>query len=135
MILLHSGYATTPVSHYNLRSKNHPTYRIPSFAQDHYFLLELSNILKPTQQYSFDFTFSSLDEIASLELWNEEIDGPRPSQEKIDCTPQNWYTQYWSNCASSNLSADLDGYEFREICDYEFYDDETIYTGHFLDLY
>ena len=29
----------------------------------------------------------------------------------------------------------LDGYKFQEICDYTFEDDETIYTGHFLDLY
>jgi len=32
-------------------------------------------------------------------------------------------------------SANLNGLEFREICDYEVQDDETIYTGHFLDLY
>jgi len=110
---------------------------MPSFEQDHYYLLELSNMLEPTSQYSLDYTFSSIDnEIATYELWEEDIDGPRPSEEEIDCTPQNWYTQYWFNCAINNLSADLDGYKFREICDYTFGGyDETIYTGHLLDLY
>jgi len=109
---------------------------MPSFEQDHQYLLELSNILEPTSLYSFDSNFSSIDEITTLEQWEEEIDGPTPSEEEIDCTPQNWYTQYWFNCAINNLCADLDGYEFRAICDYAFGDyDETIYTGHFLDLY
>jgi len=108
---------------------------MPSFEHDHFYLLELSHIFEPTPQYSLDYTFSSIDsEISSYEKWNEEIDGAIPS-EAINCTPENWYTQYWFNCALNNLSADLDGYEFREICDYTFYDDETIYTGHFLDLY
>jgi len=64
-----------------------------SFEQDHFFLLELSNILEPQNQYSFDFTFSSISELTSLEIWDEEIDGPTPSEEEIDCMPQNWYTQ------------------------------------------
>ena len=108
---------------------------MPSFEHDHFYLTELSHILEPTSQYSLDYTFSSIDsEISSYEEWNEEIDGTIPS-EAINCTPENWYTQYWFNCTLNNLSADLDGYEFREICDYEFQDDETIYTGHFLDQY
>jgi len=106
---------------------------MPSFEQDHFFLLELAHILEPKEQYSFDFTFDSIDQ--NLELWDEEIDGPTPTAE-IDCTPQNWYTQYWFNCAQNNICADLDGYEFRDICDYDLCsEDETIYTGHFLDLY
>jgi len=110
---------------------------MPSFEQDHQHLLELSTILEPKSQYSLDYTFSSINsEISNYELWIEDIDGPTPTEEEIDCTPWNWYTQYWFNCAINNLSADLDGYEFREICDYAFSDyDETIYTGHFLDLY
>jgi len=109
---------------------------MPSFEQDHHYLLELSTIFEPTTQYLLDYTFSSIDdEIAKHELWEEHIDGPFPS-EAINCTPENWYTQYWFNCAINNLCADLDGYEFRDICDYAFGDyDETIYTGHFLDLY
>jgi len=106
---------------------------MPSFEQDHFFLLELSHILEPKEQYSFDFTFDSIDQ--QTELWDEEIDGPTPTAE-LDCTPQNWYTQYWFNCAQNNICADLDGYEFREICDYELgSEDETIHTGHPLDLY
>jgi len=108
---------------------------MPSFEHDHFYLLELSHILEPTSQYSLDYTSSSIDsEIASYEKWEEEIDRPIPS-EPIDCTPKNWYNQYWFNCALNNLGADLEGYEFREISKYTFEDDETIYTGHFLDLY
>jgi len=109
---------------------------MPSFEQNHEYLLELSNILKPTCQYSLDYTFALIDsEISKYEQWQEFSDGPIPGTTQIDCTPKNWYTQYWFNCALNNLSADLDGYEFREICNYSFEDDETIYTGHFLDLY
>jgi len=84
---------------------------MPSFEQDYLFLLELSNILEPKRQYSFDFTFSSIGELASLDAWDEKIVGPTPV-EKNDSTPQNWYTQYWFNCAINNLCADLDRYEF-----------------------
>jgi len=109
---------------------------MPSFEQDHEYLLELSNIFKPTSQYSIDHTFALIDnEISKYEQWEELSDGPIPETVQINCTPENWYTQYWSNCVSLQLVADLDGYEFREICDYTFEDDETIYTGHFLDLY
>jgi hypothetical protein len=107
---------------------------MPSFAEDHGRLLELSDILEPKKQYSLDITFSSIDQLASLEDWDEEIDGPTPTEE-IDSTPWHWYTQYWANCATHHICADLDGYEFREICDYEFYDDSTINTGHLLDWY
>jgi len=66
----------------------------------------------------------------------EFFDEPIPETAQINCIPENWYTQYWSNCASLQLAAHLDGYEFREIYDYAFGDfDETIDTGHFLDLY
>jgi len=108
---------------------------MPLFEHHHFYLLELSHIFEPTSQYSLDYTFFSIDsEISGYEKWDEEIDGAIPC-EVYDCTPENWYTQYWHNCALNSLSADLDGYEFREIFDYTFYDDDTIYTGHFLDLY
>jgi len=109
---------------------------MPSFEQDHYYLLELSNILEPKSQYSFDYTFSSIDnEITNYESWEEAINGPIPPK-AIECSPQNWYTQYWFNCAINSLCANLDEYELREICDYAFGNyDETIYTVHFLDLY
>ena len=110
---------------------------MPSFDHDHRLLLELADIFEPKKQYSFDFTFASIDnEITTYELWDEEIDGISPSEEPINCTPENWYIQYWFNCAQNHICADLDGYEFREICDYSLNGyDETIYTGHPLDLY
>jgi len=64
---------------------------MPLFEQDYLCLLELSNILEPKRQYSFDFTFSSISKLASLDAWDEEIDGPTPV-EKNNSTPQNWYT-------------------------------------------
>jgi len=36
--------------------------RMPSFEQDHEYLLELSNVFEPTSQYSLDHTFSAIDE-------------------------------------------------------------------------
>jgi len=132
----------TPVSHYNLGSKKSPYFpeegdqHMPSFEQDHEYLLEYSHIFEPKKQYSFNSTFTLIDdEISMYEQWEEFSDGPITGTAQINCTPDNWYTQYWSNCASRQLADDLDGYEFREICNYIFEDDETIYTGHFLDLY
>jgi len=109
---------------------------MPSFEQDHEYLLELSHIFELTSQYLLDYTFASIHNgFSSYKKWEEEIDGPIPS-EAVDCTPKNWYTQYWFNCVLHNINADLDGYEFHEICDNAFGNyDETIYTGHFLDLY
>jgi len=49
--------------------------------------------------------------------------------------PQNWYTQYWSNCAHHHKSAEFNENELWELCDYNFEDDKTIYTGDPLDLY
>jgi len=107
---------------------------MPSFEQDHFFLLVLARICEPQTSYSLDDTYSSIDQIADLSDWDESIDGATPT-EFVNYTPWNWYTQYWSDCARQNICANLDGYEFQEICDYEFYHDETIYIGHFLDLY
>jgi len=108
---------------------------MPSFEKEHFFLLELENVFEPQSSYHHDYSYSSIEQIADLSSWDESINGPTPT-EQTDCTPQNWYTQYWFNCAQKHICADLDGYEFRDICDYEFGDyDETIYTEHFLDLY
>jgi len=110
---------------------------MPTFEDDHFFLLDLATILKPQSSYSLDYTFGSINEEISFlnnDKWDETYDGPEPI-ETIDYTPDNWYTQYWDNCATNHICADLDGYEFREICDYIFEDDESIYTGHFLDQY
>jgi len=114
-------------------------YFMPSFEQDHFFLLDLSTILEPQTSYRFDYTFGSIDEeIANTTKeeneWNEYDNGPTPV-ELDDITHWHWYTQYLSTCALLRQSANLNGLEFREICDYVFQDDETIYTGHHLDLY
>jgi len=106
---------------------------MPSFEQDHYFLLELATIIE--RSYHSDYTYLSINDLLNQDLWDEVIDGPRPASKEIDCAPENWYTQYWANCAALHICADLDGYEFREICDHEFEDDESLYTGHPLDLY
>jgi len=83
---------------------------MPSFEQDHEYLLELSNIFEPTSQYSLDYTYILIDsEISKYEPWEEFSDGPIPSAAQINCTPENWYTQYWFKCALNNRSSDLDG--------------------------
>jgi len=112
---------------------------MPSFEQDHFFLLDLSTILEPQTSYQLDYSFGSIDEEITTAArkeneWNEH-DNELAQVELDDITPWHWYTQYWSTCALLRQSANLNGLEFREICDYEFQDDETIYTGHFLDLY
>ena len=112
---------------------------MPSFEQDHFLLLDLATILEPQSSYQFDYTFGSIDEeiaTAAKEKteWKEYVDGPTPV-ELDDITPWHWYTQYWATCTRLRQSANLNGLEFREICNYEFEDDETIYTAHFLDLY
>jgi len=112
---------------------------MPSFEQEHSFLLDLATIPEPQSSYEFDYTFGSIDEEIATTIreeneWDEYADGPAPV-ELDDITPWHWYTQYWSTCTLLRQSADLNGLEFREICDYEFQDEETIYTGHFLDLY
>jgi len=112
---------------------------MPSFEQDHFFLLDLAAILEPQSSYQFDYSFGSINEEIATSAkeeneWDEYAYGPAPV-ELDDTTPWHWYTQYWSTCVLLRQSANLNGHEFREICDYEFQDDETIYTGHFLDLY
>ena len=52
-----------------------------------------------------------------------------------DHEPWNWYTQYWLNCAYNHKNAVFIENELRDLRDYYFTDDETIYTGDFLDDY
>jgi len=108
-----------------------------TYLEDHLYLLELSSLLEPKSQYSFDYTFQSIDhELSNYEQWDTDIDGPTPiPTEEHDHAPQNWYTQYWLNCAHQNICAEFNENELRELCDYTFDDDCTIYTGDFLDEY
>jgi len=108
-----------------------------TYFEDHLYLLELSTFLEPKSQYSFDYTFQSIDsELADYEQWDTFSDGPIPTPYlEGDHELWNWYTQYWVNCAHNHTNAEFTEDELRDLCDYYFTDDETIYTGHFLDLY
>jgi len=65
-----------------------------TYFKDHLYLLELSTYLEPKSQYSFDYTFQSIDsEIANYEKWEETSNGPKPLYETIECDPYHWYTQ------------------------------------------
>jgi len=105
--------------------------------EDHLYLLELSTFLELRSQYSFDYTFQSIDsKLAGYEQWDTFSDGPIPTPyQEGDHEPWNWYTQYWLNCAHSHKSSNFTEDKLQNLCDYYFTDDETIYTGHFLDLY
>jgi len=108
---------------------------MPSFKDDQFYLLKLGNIFELQQSNTVDYSFHSIyEEISNYETWDQHIKGPI-STETIDHTPNNCYTQYWLNCATNHKCADQDRYEFREICDYTFDDNETIYTRDFLNLY
>ena len=107
---------------------------MPSFEQDHQYLLDLSDIFEPTTTHHFDQSYNRLDELLNADDWDIEIDGPIP-EEYWDCEPVNWYVQYWSNCAQYNEICDFNGYEFRELFEYNFYNNYSIWTGHPLDLY
>jgi len=43
--------------------------------------------------------------------------------------------QYWLNCTYSHKNAEFTENELQDLCDFYFTDGETIYTGHFFDLY
>jgi len=106
-----------------------------TYFEDHLYLLELHTIKEPQSQYSFDYTFQSINsELASYQQWEEEIDGAIPVQE-VDCAPYNWYTQRWWNCAINGQTVDFDEEVLFDLFDYVFDYDETIYTNDFLDLY
>ena len=102
----------------------------------HLELSEFSNIFEPQSTQHFDRTFTSFEDILEESGWNELDEGePCPTKKEIDCTPQNWYTEYWNFCAFSHQCADLNGTHFREICDYEPCEDISIWSGHWLDDY
>jgi len=108
-----------------------------TYFEDHLYLLELSTFLEPKSHYSFDYTFQSIDdEISKYEQWEEFFDGPIPTTyQEGDHERWNGYTQYWFNCAHHHENAEFNENELRELFDYTFEDDETIYTGDFLDQY
>ena len=102
----------------------------------HLELSEFSNIFEPQSTNGHDQHFNSFEEILEENHWNTLDEGdPVPATAIIDSTPQNWYTEYWNFCTFSHQCADLDGYQLREICDYESPDDFSIWTGHWLDNY
>ena len=101
----------------------------------HLELAEYSNIFEPQSTHHFDSTFSSFEDILEQDHWNDLDEGEPCPTEAVDGTPQNWYTEYWNFCAFAHQSADLNGTQFREICDYESPDDFSIWTGHWLDEY
>jgi len=108
-----------------------------TYFEDHLYLLELSTFLEPKAQYSFDYTFQSIDaEISEYEQWDIFIDGPIPTPyQEGEHEPWKWYRQYWLNCAHHHINAEFTENEFRDLGDYYFTDHETIYTGDFLDDY
>ena len=109
---------------------------MPAFELEHSQFIEFTNIFEPQSTQHFGQHFASFEDILEEEQWNELDEGePCPANQEIDCTPQNWYTEYWNFCAFSHQCADLDGYQLREICDYESPDDFSIWTGHWLDNY
>jgi len=104
--------------------------------EDHLYLLELSTFLEPKSQYSFDYTFQSIDnEISKYEQWEEFFDGTKPIHETIECVPYHWYTQQWRNCALLSQPSDFKEDKLFDLFDYHFDYDSTIHTGDFLDLY
>jgi len=108
-----------------------------TYFEEHLYLLELSTFLEPKSQYSFNYTFQSIDsELANYERWDEYNDGPIPqAYQEGDYEPWNCYTQYWSNCARNHENAEFNEDELWNLTDYYFNDDETIYTGDFLNLH
>ena len=109
---------------------------MPAFELEHSRFIEFTNIFEPQSTQHFGQHFSSFEDILEEEQWNELDEGdPVPATAIVDSTPQNWYTEYWNFCAFSHQCADLDGYQLREICDYESPDDFSIWTGHWLDNY
>jgi len=44
---------------------------MPSFEQDHFFLLDLATTFEPQSSYQFDYTFGSIDEEIATALKEE----------------------------------------------------------------
>jgi len=108
---------------------------MPSFEQDHFFLLELAKIFEPVSTQHFDQSCQSIAALLHEDLWEEHIDGPQPAEAVIDCRPTSGYTAHWRQCTITNTIVDWNGYKFRELFNYDFFGDHTIYTIHPLDLY
>jgi len=111
---------------------------MPTFEDDHFFLLDLATILEPQSSYSLDYTFGSINEEISFlnnDKWDEYANGGPEPIETIDATPYNWYTQYWHQCAAIGQCADFDGFDLRALCDYVFNYDESIHTNDDFDKY
>jgi len=104
--------------------------------KDHLYLPELSNLVEPKSQYSFDYTFQSIDsELTNNAKWEEALDRPKPIYETIECAPYQWYTQQWWYCALLSQPADFNEDKLFDLFDYLFDYDSTIYSGDFLNLY
>jgi len=83
---------------------------MPSFEQDHPFLLELAKLRETTKSYKLDYTVASIDEVLAYEdTSNKDEEGPTPTGQWTKEEHENWYTQYWLNCAQNHICADLDG--------------------------
>ena len=110
---------------------------MPAFELEHSRFEEFANIFEPQSTQHFDSTFSSFENLLeNQDYWDENDEGePCPVTKAINCTPQNWYTEYWNFCTFAHQSADLDGTQFREICNYEPVEDWTIYSGDPFDYY
>ena len=108
-----------------------------TYFEDRLYLLELSTFLEPKSQYSFYYTFQSIDtELAIYEQWDTFSDRPIPTPyQEGDHEPWNWYMQYWFNCTYSHKNAEFTENDLRDLRDYYFTDNEPIYTGDFLDDY
>ena len=109
------------MSHYNLDLKS------PYF--------QLANIFEPLSTQHFDQSYQSIEALINEEPWDEHLDGRIPSKAVIECRPTSWHTAHWWQCTISNTVVNWNGYEFRELFDYDFFGDYSIYTGHHLDLY
>jgi len=70
------------------------TYFNNTYFENHLYLLELSTLLEPKWQYSFDCTFQPIDSgLANYEWWDTFSDGPIPTPyQEGDHKPWNWYT-------------------------------------------
>jgi len=125
---------TRRMTMYHILLLSSPIYQ--GVTEDHLYLLELSTFLEPKSQYSFDYTFQSIDsELTNHEKCEETINGPKPIHETIECTPYHWYTQHWWNCAILSQPANFNENELFDLFDYQFDYDSTIYSGDFLNQY
>jgi len=56
------------------------------------------NLFEPQSSHQFDQTYSSIDDIISLDEWEPLINGSTPQENDSDYEPYNWYTiEWWEN--------------------------------------